>query len=480
MRPVLLIALAWMLMAVAGISPAHAQVMSSGLAGTCSSDYTVDSQIERLEQQGQALMATAGGTEAGQKMIDQAGMLKEMQAGNGFVSKTAKQINETISDAAERLYKGIATGGYASLVASVLVLYVLIFAAMFTLGMVQTPLNEMLVRVVKMLVVASVVGPAGWEFFNEYVVTLFTSGRDYIIGQMLQTMAAYTGGSVGAPVDMGNADVPVFTPIDMLFAQIIQPSTLMMLEAAINTPPYGIIYVIILVVGGLFLIGAVARALWVYLVSVLAISFLFGLAPLFVVAMLFERTKGMFTAWISQIVNFTLQPILMFTFITFFVVLLDYSVKNMLKFEACFGELFSVVEAQGAGSTSFGLQFKVGDDVLVATCEAGGCRCVPEQGGAEVPCPDIEGGFPLNLMDVLSFLLLCYVAFQFYNNVVDIANDISGAFVNLDAATSSPVRELMDKAGAGIQGATVQALKGNPSGALQEMGLGGLDQFFKR
>lgn len=472
-----MLALAIMLMGVNGSAWAQSPI-SGGMPGSCSDQYTLQSQIDHLNQMGQAKLATdpAGG----QKMLDQAKMLTDMQSGNGFVSKTAKQINDTISDAAQKLYEGIIGGGFASLVASVLVLYVLIFAAMFTLGMVQAPLNEMLVRIVKMLVVASVVGPGGWTFFNDYVIQLFTSGRDYIIGQMLQTMASYTGGAVGTTVDMQNADVPVFAPIDTLFAQIIQPSTLMTLQAAIDTPPYGVIYVLILVVGGIFLIGAVARALWVYLVSVLAMSFLFGLAPLFVVTLLFERTKGMFQQWLAQIVNFTLQPILMFTFITFFVVLLDYSVKNMLKFEACFGELFSIAEAQGGSSTSYGLQFKVNDQVMVATCEASGCRCVTEQGGVETTCPGLEGGFPLNLMDVLSFLLLCYVAFQFYNNVVDIANDISGGFVNIDSSSTSPIRDMMDKAGSGVQGAAVQMLKGNSTGALQEVGLGGLDKFFNR
>src|SRR6185436_2324103 len=94
------------------------------------------------------------------------------------------------------------------------------------------------------------------------------------------------------------------------------------LMAIFGTFPYGpIIGLILLMALGSFL-KALMNALWVYLMSLVMKTLLFALAPIFIPCILFTRTRHLFDGWLNQIVNATLQPILLFAFFAFFAILI--------------------------------------------------------------------------------------------------------------------------------------------------------------
>ena len=59
-------------------------------------------------------------------------------------------------------------------------------------------------------------------------------------------------------------------------------------------------------------------------------------------------------------------------------------------------------------------------------------------------------------MGMLTFLLLAYVAYQFYNHVIDLANDIAGSFINIELGSpiQGAITGLGDRVSAGIKAAT--------------------------
>ncbi len=69
---------------------------------------------------------------------------------------------------------------------------------------------------------------------------------------------------------------------------------------------------------------ALIKAIHTYLASILAISFMFLLSPLFISVLLFKKTRQYFDKWCRMIGSFILQPVILFAFLSLFMTALDY------------------------------------------------------------------------------------------------------------------------------------------------------------
>jgi type IV secretory pathway VirB6-like protein len=73
----------------------------------------------------------------------------------------------------------------------------------------------------------------------------------------------------------------------------------------------------------IFMISAVVRAMHIFISSAIGIIIYVFMSPIIIPLILFERTKGIFDAWLSHLMSFTLQPIILFSYIAIFVTLTD-------------------------------------------------------------------------------------------------------------------------------------------------------------
>jgi len=387
----------------------------------------------------------------------------------GMITSLLGNVTDTLDTAWQDMYNAIIVSRLTGIVGALMLLYVVIFSAMYTIGMVQMPLNEVIKRVIKLSIVGLII--SNIDFFNDYIYRFFRDGGAEILALMVQEVTYnLTAGVVsGACADVGgyagSATDPVlidmFLSMDMLVCELLKPSTLMILEAALNSPPWGVPFAATLIVGGVFLVGALARALWLYIISVIAVTFLFAIAPVFFAFILFERTKPFFNAWVAQTVNFTLQPIMMFAFMSFFVVMMHESLnESILGAEVCYGPVQGFADIESGPAENMVLQFsKPGSEepYLVVHREKPYCLV----GGQLQDC---NADFDLDIIGLLTFALLAYMAFQFYNHVVDLCNDISGSFINLEIG--SPIQQAVDTAG-GMMSNAVNSMMSGGDNALQ-------------
>ena len=297
---------------------------------------------------------------------DEANDMGRIFEGVGIISTLTGEIGALLDQAWRQLYDGILSSRFPGIVWAMVTIYVIVFGIMYALGLVQMPLNEAVKRTVKVSFVGAIIGTMtyggdGSSFFERYIHRFFRDGFDELMVMMVTEITnRVSSNSTGSDCAVGGEGVildsvqQVFAPMDQLICELIRPGTLMILEGALNTPPWGLAFLLVTVGGGLYLAGAIARAMWVYLMSLVATTFLFGLAPIFLSFILFERTKGMFNGWLSQLVNFTIQPLLMFTFISFFLVMM-YQVldTSLLDAEVCYGPASEFVQNSGPrGKTS--------------------------------------------------------------------------------------------------------------------------------
>jgi len=84
---------------------------------------------------------------------------------------------------------------------------------------------------------------------------------------------------------------------------------------------------------GIFLMMVVLWMCYVFILSLIALSVIVILAPLFIPMVLFQHTKGYFDGWIKELITYSLYPVILFAFLSFMFIACDKVFYKGLKFE---------------------------------------------------------------------------------------------------------------------------------------------------
>ena len=362
----------------------------------------------------------------------------------GLLTSIYQYIKDIVGDSTRRLYESfINNGAYISAVYGAITLMIIIFGVGFIIGVIQPSYSQVLVRLIKLGIIMALISPSGWNFFSSYMVSFFNDTTD----QLLRGVTA-----IGTGVTPPAGSSP-FYQFDALAAFLIQPDTIVaILGATFSGGPYG------LMMGGLMIFAfagflmLLIKALQIYAVSFVARSLLLGLAPIFFVFLLFEKTKQLFMNWINALVSLSLQPILLFTFLSFFMILLESASTDMLNTDFCWSEYRT-----REGTTNQQAFWRAAPNGQAITGQMdwqGTFDCIAKGEGT---CPE----FPMNIIDMLTFIILVYIAKRFAEVIEKIANELSNAYISLD--TGGRFEQFMSSRGSGVGESIGRAAPRNPS-----------------
>ncbi|MBX9727132.1 MAG: type IV secretion system protein [Rickettsiales bacterium] len=352
----------------------------------------------------------------------------------GLLTNITGYVKEVVGTATKQLYQAFTNStAYKNAVGATITLMVVIFGVGFLVGVVQASFGQVLIRLVKIGIILTLISPGGWQFFSDYAVKFFNGGTDYLISVVMQ---------IGTGVKLANNESP-FRLLDGLATVILSPDMIIAtLGAIFNSGPYG------LAMGGLMgfgvagLIKLLIDALKVYAIAFVVRSLMLGVAPIFIVFLLFDKTKALFTGWLNVMIFLSLHPILFFTFISFFLVMLTTASTNMMGGnELCWTQYKGVQGSQNKASF-WRFKSKDGKYAEVDDYDWKGPISCALNGGKDVKTGKECPPFPLNIVDVLSFLILVFVAGKFGQVTERIASDISGSYANLDAQARGELSKL--------------------------------------
>lgn len=355
---------------------------------------------------------------------------------SGILSEIYWFLKDVVGTATYKLFSAFTDNdAYQNAVFAAMVLMVVFFGIGFTIGVVQASFQQVLVRMIKLGLIAAVISPTGWIFFSQYVVSFFQDGTDDLIKGVV-----YIGTGVNTPLP---PNASPFYQFDQLANFVIQPETLItIMGATFAGGPYG------MAMGGLMGIAIwgffdlIIKALKLYASTFVARALLLGVAPIFIVFLLFDRTKQMFTSWLNALLSMSLQPILMFTFLSFFMVMIESAGKDMLSADLCWTE-FSNMQGTTAKASFWRFRDKRTGELMTSQMTwEGSIQCLISGKGVNGEgCPE----FPINIIDILSFLVLVYIAQRFSEVIDRIANDLSNTYISLDAG--GKIEQFMSQAG---------------------------------
>lgn len=337
-----------------------------------------------------------------------------------IIEAIMSSITGTLNEAAKKLYGGIINSPlYSGALNAAILLTVVMYGAMIIFDLANLRPGEVMQRVFKIGLVLWIASPnGGWTFFSTTFAAFFYDG-------MLQLIGIFMEGSAGMMANAGQAtavnqlDVKQLAqplsilgyPLTLIFSQKFGVT----LIGVAFTGIYGIVMAILLLWAAVVLIFAIMHVLFVYIKCIVGLWFMFALAPIFFIFFLFQRTAQLFTGWLNMVVSFALQPILLFAFLAFFVVMVSSSLMSIFRADWCMWFEF--------GWTGYLPEMVAKYRVVSINGTAVDNNGNVEWGAMGALDPNMQ--FPIELIDVLFFWMAAHLMKQYANFVPQLASQLS-------------------------------------------------------
>lgn len=387
--------------------------------------------------------------------------LAYVEPGRTMIEKVFGVLQAFMSRIGAGIYLNITNSqGFQNLVAALAGLYISVYGVMVTMNVVSHSLAEVASRLIRVAIFYTLLawGVNGYILFDKYVVTFFLGGMNELINNVTVASGATVVPYIANPATpAGNQSVTSFlaaytsmplnpTAVSVVFNpmnQIFTPKYLIAILTLWFMKGAGPIMALALVWGfvqfGKMLFGAVVT----YTTSIIGLTFLFGFAPIFILCLLFQRTRTIFMGWLSQIIAFSIKPVLLFAFLSFFCQMIANVLQQMfIGVDFCMEKLVSV-----SGTP---IDISWWRPVMIEEDAAGNIYRTSYPGDWPLP-PAI------NMVNVLFFVVLSHLGSTFNSYVAGMADRIADA-VSPTSNAGSSIQGLLNsgalsKRGTGEKGA---------------------------
>lgn len=353
----------------------------------------------------------------------------------GIVNDVMNMVmNETLN-LMKNLYTSFVGPGswYMSAFNAAVIFYFTLYGIMIVFNMASTQPFEIFKRLTKIAIIAMLLNPnpgafGGWYYFSNYVVQFFWSTMNGLIG--IFTNIAIGSNIASTPFTLNAAgyvppgiSMAPFSLLNAAFQTMISVKFFIMLLSLILNGIFGVVLAIMILISCISIMRCIIACTATYFKSMIALSFLLGIAPLFIPMFMFAQTRKIFDGWMSQVVTLTLQPVMMFSFISFFFVLIGTMLMRIL------------------GSADY--CWAVRDFIQGATLSSAWWTPVTATGPSGLPNLDVGNWMtssPIDPFDIFTLLILSELAWRYSKYVGEIAVDFGGGGTSM-AVTGGDVRQ---------------------------------------
>jgi type IV secretory pathway VirB6-like protein len=220
-----------------------------------------------------------------------------------------KPVLKRYASAMRSIYDGptglVRNANIKNIVNTMAALYIIIYAIYFLLGAVEMTASDLLSRIIKVILVVNILfSENSWQFFNDYLFSMMFQGTNQLI-----SIFTNSSSSVSNP----------FSFLDPVFNTYISSAFWLAILVQLVQIWNGLGLLALLVITSVTLFFAtLLEIVMTYILSLIIIYILVGLAPIFIPLMLFTPTKSFFTNWISVIFKNMLQPAIFIALILIF------------------------------------------------------------------------------------------------------------------------------------------------------------------
>jgi type IV secretory pathway VirB6-like protein len=337
----------------------------------------------------------------------------------------------------ERMYKGITSNvDFIMGARAIMTLAIVFFAFTYMVGLSNITQKELFNLVVKLAIIVTLTSPTSWDFFNTYLFAFFTDGTNDLIRIMTSQFSNILplpdgSGTMAASQDPAG---DTFAFLNATLERFFTKETNIKIAGLLSTFPIGFIMGVMIYIGMAMFIFTVLKALLVYLIAILMTSLLMFLGPIFITFLLFSKTKTMFDKWVKQLMNFSLQPILLFTVLSIFNVFIFSALYKLLSFSVCWGCVFEL----DLPISEFLFNNNVGGN-FDKICMIHGYTPWGVNSGQDVSVTLAKT--PIGMFMILIFILLCDAMTKFCDWILEVTTVLVGGGPSLGNTASAAISE---------------------------------------
>ncbi len=342
--------------------------------------------------------------------------------GVDIVRTVFKTIEAVLNSIGKTMYKGIVDNtSFQTVLGTSLSLYVALYGIMIMLNLAPLRFGDVVGRLIRIAIVYSLLwsGTTGWIFFDQYFRNLFLGGMnelifDFATAAGVPTVPPITVSGFGTDLAYGldiNAVAALFEPMNMLFKPAFSIAILGMARLNLECAVLALCMVWAFYNFVLMVVGA----LMTYIRAIVGLTFLFGIAPFFIIFLLFGHTRNLFFGWVNQVVAMAIAPVLLFAFLSFYTVLLTSVIGGLLQnVDFCWAKEVSVASTLTDVYWYKPAIFETLNGQKQWVLHAGRWE---ENGIPKAP--------PISVVNILMFLVIAHLGKNFCDHIGQLARSLS-------------------------------------------------------
>lgn len=262
-------------------------------------------------------------------------------SGEGIIYKTIISFQTVIQQITKSLYNNVVNNPmFQGNIRALIILYVALTGFMFSVGMLRIQQGELIIRLFKIGVVATLISPTSWNFFNTYLFSIFTDGAQSIADIVIQSSIGFYG-QWGKSNLILPENVNILTAFDAIVNVLVSASLHKKIWGLLFFKWYGMFYIFFLYIIIAILFVAIIRSVMLYITAMMIVAILLVISPIFIVMLLFRLTKEFFEGWLKQLLSNAILMIIVAVLVTIIANLILDHVFNLLRYKVCWTRLWA-------------------------------------------------------------------------------------------------------------------------------------------
>ncbi len=218
----------------------------------------------------------------------------------------------------------------------ILVLYLVFFAISYMLGLVDYTTQGFIKYIMKFAIVVFLTSDTSWNFFGGYLVSFFIDGSIELVARYSASFLQAVSGNQQTCESMIIEDpYVIFSIFNGPIYQFIAADTWKRIWAIFTNGLLGMVTAIFLILAIVYYFIAIVKATVMFMFAIIISSVLIVIAPVFIVCILFEKTKHMFDSWAKNLFSYALQPVFVYTSIIILNYVVTILIYYIFNFTAC-------------------------------------------------------------------------------------------------------------------------------------------------
>lgn len=327
--------------------------------------------------------------------------------GKGFIESAIEALQSNITNAGNVIMSAINKDtSFVAITRAMLLLYIVMSGVMFSMGLIQAHISELIKWLFKIGIIATVLSPGSWTFFDFYIFSFIQEGFNAFATAVLNATQDPSNPMMASfAVPTGQSPLSVY---DKIVTSIVSP--------ALNAKIWGMLfykywicYIPIIYIALFFIILAIIKTIMIYMVAIINLSILTALFPFFIVMILFNITKSYFDTWMKAFITSAMTIMLIFASIALIMTILFGLLQTICNFEVCYKTIWRIWSGVDGG---FEIKFWY-------------------------PTVDSDVAISINVLNVAALAIIAMIFTKFTEQIPTIAENIGGGSFGSGAVNSS-------------------------------------------